>query len=128
MAGRPGATLGPIWGHSIDRETGTGAKLDKTPPKFPILEFSTDGRREPGNRNAKCKLKNEKSKAMDCCRSAACRTQEETLQFNIIPTEFVFFKASPDESTVGVVLSLPAGTMGDGAECDRHPATLHYAG
>ena len=26
------------------------------------------------------------------------------------PTEFVFFKASPDESTVGVVYSFPAGT------------------
>jgi len=32
------------------------------------------------------------------------------------PTEFVFFKASPDESTVEVVSSFPAGTMGDGAE------------
>ena len=31
-------------------------------------------------------------------------------------TEFVFFKASPDESTVEVVSSFPAGTMGDGAE------------
>ena len=32
-------------------------------------------------------------------------------------TEFVFFKASSDESTVEVVSSFPAGTMGDGAEC-----------
>ena len=38
-------------------------------------------------------------------------------EFNIIPTKFVFFKASPDESTVGVVYSLLAGIMGDGAEC-----------
>jgi len=37
-------------------------------------------------------------------------------EFNIIPTEFVFFKASPDESTVEVVFSFLAGTMGDGAE------------
>ncbi len=36
-------------------------------------------------------------------------------EFNIIPTEFVFFKASPDESTVEVVFSFLAGTMGDGA-------------
>ncbi len=33
-----------------------------------------------------------------------------------IHTEFVFFKAFPDESTVEVVYSLLAGTMGDGAE------------
>ncbi len=38
-------------------------------------------------------------------------------KLNKIYTEFVFFKASPDESTVGVVYSFPAGTMGDGAEC-----------
>ncbi len=38
-------------------------------------------------------------------------------EFNIIPTEFVLFKASPDESTVEVVFSFLAGTMGDGAEC-----------
>ena len=36
---------------------------------------------------------------------------------NKIYTEFVFFKASPDESTVGVVYSFLAGRMGDGAEC-----------
>ena len=40
------------------------------------------------------------------------------VKLNKIYTEFVFFKASPDESTVGVVYSFPAGTMG--------PATLHY--
>jgi len=40
-----------------------------------------------------------------------------TAKLNKIPTEFVFFKASPDESTVGVVFSFLAGTMGDGAEC-----------
>ena len=63
-------------------------------------------------------------------------------KFNKTPTKFFFFKASPDESTVEVVFSFLAGTMGDGAECkmrlprplrglattDRHPATLHYAG
>ncbi len=38
-------------------------------------------------------------------------------KLNKIYTKFVFFKASPDESTVGVVYSFPAGTMGDGAEC-----------
>ena len=37
-------------------------------------------------------------------------------KLNKIYTEFVFFKASHDESTVGVVYSFPAGTMGDGAE------------
>ena len=36
-------------------------------------------------------------------------------KLNKIYTEFVFFKASHDESTVGVVYSFPAGTMGDGA-------------
>ena len=40
-----------------------------------------------------------------------------TAKLNKIPTEFVFFKASPDESTVEVVFSFPAGRMGDGAEC-----------
>ncbi|GAG71719.1 unnamed protein product [marine sediment metagenome] len=34
-------------------------------------------------------------------------------------TEFVFLRASPDESTVGVVYSFLAGTMGDGAELDK---------
>ena len=34
---------------------------------------------------------------MDCSRSAACRAQEETLKLNKTYTEFVFFKASPDE-------------------------------
>ena len=38
-------------------------------------------------------------------------------KLNKIHTEFVFFKASPDESTVGVVYSFPACTMGNGAEC-----------
>ena len=38
-------------------------------------------------------------------------------KLNKIYTEFVFFKASTDESTVEVVYSFPAGTMGDGAEC-----------
>ena len=52
----------------------------------------------------------EKSNIMDCCRSAACRAQEETLKLNKTYTEFVFFKASPDESTVEVVYSFPAGT------------------
>ncbi len=47
-------------------------------------------------------------------------------KLNKIYTEFVFFKAFHDESTVGVVSSLVAGIMGDGAEWDRHPATLHY--
>ncbi len=37
-------------------------------------------------------------------------------KLNKIHTKFVFFKASPDESTVGVVYSFPAVTMGDGAE------------
>ena len=37
-------------------------------------------------------------------------------KLNKIHTEFVFFKASHDESTVGVVYSFPAGTMGGGAE------------
>ncbi len=43
------------------------------------------------------------------------RDQEDTLKFNKTHTEFVFFKASPDESTVEVVSSFPAGTMGVGA-------------
>jgi len=47
-------------------------------------------------------------------------------EFDITPTKFVFFKAFHDESTVGVVSSLVAGIMGDGAEWDRHSATLHY--
>jgi len=33
-----------------------------------------------------------------------------------IRTKFVFFRASPDESIVGVVSSFLAGTMGDGEE------------
>ena len=37
-------------------------------------------------------------------------------KLNKIYTKFVFFKASPDESTVEVVFSLPAGRMGDGTE------------
>ena len=41
-------------------------------------------------------------------------------------TEFVFFKASPDESTVEVVSSFPAGTMGDGAECPRGTPSGRY--
>ena len=39
------------------------------------------------------------------------------VKLNKIYTEFVFFKASPDESTVEVVYSFLAGTMGDGAAC-----------
>ncbi len=39
------------------------------------------------------------------------RDQEETLELNKTHTKFVFFKASPDESTVGVVYSFLAGTM-----------------
>jgi len=38
-------------------------------------------------------------------------------ELDITPTKFVFFKAFHDESTVGVVSSLVAGIMGDGAEC-----------
>ncbi len=34
-------------------------------------------------------------------------------------TKFNFLRPSPDESTVGVVSSSPAGTMGDGAELDK---------
>ena len=37
-------------------------------------------------------------------------------EFDKTHTEFVFFKASPDESTVEVVFSFPAGRMGNGAE------------
>ncbi len=43
-------------------------------------------------------------------------------------TEFVFFKASPDESTVEVVLSLPAGTMGVGAKCPGGTLAGRYGG
>ncbi len=39
------------------------------------------------------------------------RDREETLKLDKIHTKFVFFKASPDESTVGVVYSFLAGTM-----------------
>ena len=42
-------------------------------------------------------------------------------KLNKIHTEFVFFKAFPDESTVGVVYSFPAGITGDGAELDKTP-------
>jgi len=38
---------------------------------------------------------------------------------NKIHTIFRFFRASPDESTVGVVFSFPAGIMGDGAKLDK---------
>ena len=41
------------------------------------------------------------------------------LKLDKIRTKFVFFKASSDGSTVGVVSSLPAGTMGDSAELDK---------
>jgi len=40
-------------------------------------------------------------------------------EFNKTYTKFRFFRASPDESTVGVVFSFPAGTMGDGAKLDK---------
>ncbi len=53
-------------------------------------------------KNAKCKMKSEPPGA-----NGEAGTGEE---FNIIPTEFVFFKASPDESTVEVVFSFLAGT------------------
>ncbi len=45
------------------------------------------------------------------------RGTRDRCKINKIPTEFVFFKTSPDESTVEVVLSLLAGTMGGGSEC-----------
>ncbi len=41
---------------------------------------------------------------------------ETGVKFNKTPTEFNFFGVSPDESTVEVVFSFLAGTMGDGAE------------
>ncbi len=44
------AGLGPRWGlfrgHSIDRETGTGAKFDKTHTKFRILKLFPDEKRK----------------------------------------------------------------------------------
>ena len=39
------------------------------------------------------------------------RDREDTLKLDKTHTKFVFFKASPDESTVDVVYSFLAGTM-----------------
>ena len=44
------------------------------------------------------------------------RASKEGEELDKTPTEFVFFKAFHDESTVGVVSSLVAGIMGNGAE------------
>ncbi len=48
-------------------------------------------------------------------------------KLNKIHTKFIFLGVFPDESTVEVVYSFPAGIMGDGAECKMRSPLRQWA-